>query len=400
MILNYPVFGKEIVVSPDGEINRISQAIEKAQSGDHIIIKKGIYQETNILINKSVSISGIDFPEIDGQNESEIIKIKADSVVIKGITIKNAGVSFIDDNAGIKLDSAHYCVIENNKFVNNFFAVYLARSSNCHVLNNEIMGNAVSESTSGNGIHLWYCKNIVIENNYIKNHRDGIYFEFVEDGVIKDNLSEKNLRYGLHFMFSDRCYYEENTLRNNGAGVAVMYSKNVEMTRNTFEKNWGDASYGILLKDITDSEIHHNKFFKNTIGIYSENSNRVNVKNNEFIENGWAVKIMANCLNNVFENNNFIGNSFNVSTNSRQNFNTFVKNYWSNYRGYDLDHNGYGDVPFRPVSFFSYLVEKNPPSLILLRSLFIQTLDVAESVLPMLTPATLIDENPLMERVR
>ncbi|MFQ5584285.1 MAG: nitrous oxide reductase family maturation protein NosD, partial [Calditrichia bacterium] len=346
-----------------------------------------------------VQIIGEDFPEIDGENKGQVMLIKADSVVIRGLVIKNAGVSFVDDNAGIKLDSAFYCIIEGNKFIDNFFALYIARSAYCRIIDNEIQGNALSESVSGNGIHLWYCKEITIDGNLVRGQRDGIYFEFVEDGTIINNISEKNLRYGLHFMFSDRCHYENNTLRNNGAGVAVMYTKHVEMVNNRFENNWGGASYGILLKDITDSRIWNNVYYKNTIGIYAENSSRVTVENNEFIENGWAVKIMANCMDNVFTHNNFIGNSFNVATNSRQNFNTFTKNYWSNYKGYDLDRDGFGDVPFHPVSFFSYLVEQNPPSLILLRSLFIQSLDLAESVLPMLTPETLTDDYPLMRRV-
>jgi len=56
-------------------------------------------------------------------------------------------------------------------------------------------------------------------------------------------------------MFSDSCEYTNNTFKNNGAGVAVMYTKNVMMYENHFSKNWGAASYGILLKDISDSKI-------------------------------------------------------------------------------------------------------------------------------------------------
>ena len=37
----------------------------------------------------------------------------------------------------------------------------------------------------------------------------------------------------------------------------------------------------------------------------------------------------------------------------------FDKNYWSNYTGYDLDKNGIGDVPYRPVKLFSYIVNQN-----------------------------------------
>jgi nitrous oxidase accessory protein len=400
LIIASSIYSKDIVVTPQGNIQQVSRALELAKKNDRILIKKGIYRESNLLVNKSIEIIGEDFPEIDGENKGQVFLIQADSVILKGLVIKNAAVSFLDDNAGVQLDSSFHCILENNKFINNFFAIYLSRSANCKIIGNIVQGEAQSQSTSGNGIHLWYCKDIDIENNQVRGHRDGIYFEFVEEGKISGNISEHNLRYGLHFMFSDRCHYENNVFRNNGSGVAVMYTKYVEMYNNKFEYNWGDASYGLLLKDITDSKISNNTFLRNTIGIYAENSNRIDVRHNRFIENGWAVKIMANCLNNLFTGNNFMGNTFDVSTNSRQNFNTFDKNYWANYKGYDLNKDGYGDVPYHPVSFFSYIVEKNPPTLILLRGLFVQVLDLAESVIPMLTPATLIDENPLIRSVQ
>jgi nitrous oxidase accessory protein len=200
-------------------------------------------------------------------------------------------------------------------------------------------------------------------------------------------------------MFSDKNKYWNNTFINNGAGVAVMYSRIVEMWGNTFQHNWGDASFGLLLKDIYDSDIHDNLFEQNTIGLYSEGCSRIMVENNEFVDNGWAVKIMANSTDNEFRYNNFVRNTFDVATNSQQNFNLFESNYWSKYRGYDLDRDGVGDVPFHPVKLFSILVEKNEPALILLRSLFVNTLDIAEEYIPLMTPETLVDRQPLMERL-
>jgi nitrous oxidase accessory protein len=41
-------------------------------------------------------------------------------------------------------------------------------------------------------------------------------------------------------------------------------------------------------------------------------------------------------------------------------------------------------------------VERNEPSLILLRSFLVQLMDAAESVIPALTPEALVDEKPRM----
>lgn len=393
------LFAKEINVSANSYVKTIKQAIMVAKPNDTIIIKAGEYAEGNIIIDKSIIIIGEGDPVIDGINKGEIFTVTANNVKISGLVIKNSGISYLEENAGIRLENVQNCIIVNNKFINNFFAVYIAKSANCLIKNNYIEGEKKREANSGNGIHLWYCRDIIIAENTILNHRDGIYFEFVRNGRITRNYSEGNLRYGLHFMFSDSCEYRENTFVKNGAGVAVMYTKNVLMEKNKFEHNWGTASYGILLKDISDSKIIYNEFFENTVGIFIEGCNRVSIEYNNFRKNGWAVKLMANSMGNSFYDNNFISNSFDISTNSRQNFNTFNRNYWANYSGYDLDKDGFGDVPFRPVSMFSMIVEKQPDALVLLGSIFVKLLDIAESIIPSITPEALTDSKPRMSLV-
>ena len=64
----------------------------------------------------------------------------------------------------------------------------------------------------------------------------------------------------------------------------------------------------------------------------------------------------------------------------------FTGNWWDHYRGYDLDRDGVGDVPYPPVRLFALVVEQSEPSLILLRSPFVDLLDAAERVMPVLTP--------------
>ena len=130
-------------------------------------------------------------------------------------------------------------------------------------------------------------------------------------------------------MFSNDDIYQDNTFENNGAGVAVMFSKKIKMLNNTFKENWGTASYGMLLKEIKDAEITGNTFQENTIGINIEGSNRITYKNNNFINNGWAVKVRGACYTNSFLENNFLYNSFDISYNSKVNDNVFDRNYWS-----------------------------------------------------------------------
>ena len=140
-------------------------------------------------------------------------------------------------------------------------------------------------------------------------------------------------------------------------------------------------------------------FEENTIGINLEGSTRINYIGNNFIRNGWAIKIAGACYTNIFDGNNFLHNSFDVSYNSKLNDNSFANNYWSAYAGYDLDKDGVGDVPFRPVNLFSYVVNKTPETIVLLRSLFVDIINFSEKVSPVFTPDNLMDPFPLMQPV-
>jgi len=180
----------------------------------------------------------------------------------------------------------------------------------------------------------------------------------------------------------------------------VMYTKHVDMEGNRFADNWGSASYWLLLKEIADSRIVHNVFARNTIGIRAESSDRIEVRENDFLENGWAVKLMADCEADGFTRNNFLGNSFDVATNSSvTSLSRFDGNHWDTYRGYDLNHDGFGDAPYHPVRFFAVAVEANEAALALMRSPFVELLDVAERLLPSLTPAGLVDRHPALRRI-
>ena len=130
-----------------------------------------------------------------------------------------------------------------------------------------------------------------------------------------------------------------------------MYSHHVLMQGNTFNHNWGPNSYGILLKEISDAHILKNSFIQNTMGILMESTNRIDIGLNEFNSNGWALRIQASCNENNIYYNNFNGNTFEAATNGSLMLNKFYSNYWDRYEGYDLDKDGFGDVPCTSLSF-------------------------------------------------
>jgi nitrous oxidase accessory protein len=394
LMATIPLFSRTLVVRPG---HSIRQVIQKARPFDTIYIKKGYYRENQIVVTLPVRIIGENYPVVDGEFKNEIFTIQSNDVLIQGLHLKNVGKTASIDWAAIKVLEAVRVTVRGNKIDNSYFGIYLSASNLCLVENNYISGIPTVEQNTGNGIHAWKCDSILIRNNQSQFHRDGIYFEFVTNSSVENNFCTRNIRYGLHFMFSHNDAYIGNTFRNNGAGVAVMYTKKVRMISNHFEDNWGGATYGLLLKDISDSHIEQNTFTGNTTGIYVEGSSRNTVFYNLFKNNGYAIRVQASCDDNDIAHNNFLKNTFDIATNGTLNLNKFNGNYWDKYEGYDLDHDGKGDIPYNPVNLFSRIIEDLPVAMMLYRSFVSWILDRSEKIMPSLIPDNLLDSQPLMQ---
>lgn len=399
VLLAYSLFGeaKTLVVNPNSALRSVQTAITLATNGDTIRVMPGHYREGNFIIKKSIVLIGIDYPVLDAENKYEIFTIAANNVSVIGFRLINTGNASINDISAVNAIQTKGLHVANNQLENTFFGIHLANSIGSIIENNTLHSNTQAEQQIGNGIHAWKCDSLTIRNNTITGHRDGIYFEFVTHSRVENNFSHHNMRYGLHFMFSHHDAYIKNIFHSNGAGVAVMYTQDVTMIGNRFEDNWGASSYGLLLKDIRDSHIEGNHFLRNTVGVYMEGSSRCVFQKNVFKDNGWGVKIQANCDDNSFQRNSFLTNTFDMATNGSLVLNTVDYNYWDNYQGYDLDKDGVGDVPFHPVSLYSMVVEKMPSSIMLWRSFLVYLLDRSEKVVPSITPENLKDNHPVLK---
>ena len=386
-----------ITVSPES-VRTITEAIQLSLDCDTIHVSSGTYKEGTISIDRPIVLIGLDRPVIDGEEKGDVLFVTASHVVIEGFVLRGTAISDMNDYAAINAIGLTDLIVRNNHIEHCFFGIRLNSVLRALVERNVVTGDAsVDENKRANGIHLWKCTGINIRGNRVQHHRDGIYLEFVTDSHVDHDTSAFNSRYGLHFMFSHRDSYTHNIFEENGAGVAVMFTHHVIMTDNRFHNNCGASSYGLMLKEINDVEIARNVFTDNTIAILLDGCNRGSVHDNYFANNGWAAKLFANSMDCVFETNTFTGNTFDVTTNGDLVLSKLKGNYWDRYRGYDLDRDGQGDVPYRPFGLFALVTERMPYAMVLSRSLMVQLLEQAEQLIPSLTPKALEDLTPLMK---
>jgi len=392
-------FGRVLKVSPSGPLVSVAEAVRRAAAGDTVLVYPGIYYEKGLVIDKPIHLKGIGQPTLDGEHRYEVVTIRSGGVTMEGFVVRHSGYSDWNDLAGIRLAAVRHVVIKNNQLDDTFFGLYCQNSDSCVLENNTLHSRSDSARLAGNGIHCWHCNGMQLLNNTITRHRDGIYFEFVTNSLIQGNRSFYNMRYGLHFMFSHNDVYDGNSFEHNEAGVSVMFSHGVNMKRNLFADNQGGGAYGILLKEITDSRLELSRFVHNTVAIYMEGTTRVQVSQNVFRDNGWALKVQASCSSDTITRNNFLGNTFDIASNGSLVLNNFDRNYWDKYDGYDLNRDGYGDVPYHPVSLYAMVAEKNPSVMMLFHSFIVSLLDRTEKVMPSITPADLADHIPSMKPI-
>ena len=172
-------------VDDDGgaDFTRIQNAINNASDGDTIIVYSGVYYE-NVVVNKSVTLKGVNLPVVDAGKRSAII-LTADGITLIGFTTTNSGLTWPftgtweistitgnivsnNNNAGIYLFGSNN-IITGNNVCNNNNGIRLSSSSS----NNSITGNNVCNNSYG--IRLYFSCNNSITGNTLINDGLSVY---------------------------------------------------------------------------------------------------------------------------------------------------------------------------------------------------------------------------------
>jgi nitrous oxidase accessory protein len=347
-------------------------------------------------------------PVIQGENTGNAVILAASKVTLRGFVIRGGGRLLLKDDAGIKLIKAKECLVENNRLEDNLHGMYLKQAEKCVIRNNVIRGRDYDyQEKRGNGIHLWDAPFNKIVHNDIADARDGVYVSFAHYCTIDHNKIHRT-RYGLHYMYSTDNSFSFNALIDNVAGAAVMYGKRITFKGNVFGRNRGFRAYGILWQDVRHSDCAENLVIDNTIGLYFDQAGFSKVHHNVVISNDIANIILENSENNYIFENNFLSNLSLLRVRGgtqRGRNNIFYRegrgNYWSGYRGYDLDGDGIGDQPYKLEGVYDALEADYPEFRLFLFSPLATAVSLAEKAFPIIeATVTAEDKFPLMKPVK
>lgn len=385
-----------------------AEAFERVSPGDVIEVYPGTYNGNLHVKTDNITIRGIGFPVIQGEKTGNAVTVSASNVTITGFAIKGGGREPLTDDSGIKLLKVKECVVTNNRLEDNLHGIYLNSSEKCLVANNAIHGRTYDyQEDRGNGIHLHDSPFNKVERNDISDARDGVYISFSNNNTLDHNRVYRT-RYGLHYMYSHENSFSYNTLIDNVAGAAVMYAKKMKFNGNVCAHNRSARAYGILWQDVRHSECFDNLIFDNTIGLYLDHAGFSKIYRNGIISNDVATTILENSEDNNIYGNNFVNNLSMLRLRGRAqkgHNNLFYEsrrgNYWSDYRGYDLDGDGIGDVSFKLQGVWDYLEAEYPEFRLFFFSPLTTALDMAEKAFPIIeTAVTAEDKFPLLRPVK
>jgi nitrous oxidase accessory protein len=382
----------------------LATAVAQAQPGDTLTVQGGAFTG-NLVIDKPLTLNGVDWPVVDGDNTGSIITIAAPDTTIRGFVIRNSGQSLDQQNSGIVIEGEH-ALVENNRFENTLFGIYAKEGHHATIRQNQITSKDLDVQLRGDPIRIWYSNDVTLADNTITSGRDVVLW-YAEHITIENNRVN-NGRYGLHFMYCDDATITNNLLTNNSVGIFMMYSRRAHIDSNTIAHNRGPSGFGIGLKDMDDAIITNNLLLDNRVGVHLDTSPREvdsigQFSGNVLAYNDIGVQMMPSIRHNHFTNNSFVENSEQVAVAGggilKENLWTVEGrgNYWSDYAGYDATADGQGDIPYKSERLFEQLMNEKPELRLFLHSPAANAIDFAAKAVPLVRPQPkLEDTEPLM----
>jgi nitrous oxidase accessory protein len=383
--------------------------VRAAAPGDTVRVPAGTYAGP-VTIDRPLTLVATGDVSIEGPGKGDVIVITAPDVTVRGFTIRGTGKSLDRENAAIVVTKAPRTTLEDNQIDDALFGIYLKEAPDSVIRGNRIGAKPLPEPRRGDAIRLWESSGCLIEENVVHGSRDVIVW-FSKNVMLRRNRVTGG-RYGMHFMYSSDATLEDNVLTDNSVGTFLMYSRDLTLRRNVFARNRGPSGFGIGLKDMDGLIAEDNIVVGNRVGLHLDNSpSEVGIEHdlrrNVFAYNDVGLGFLPNVRRNRFSENTFIDNVEQVAIlgSGTLRDNEFAVNgrgnFWSDYRGFDIDGDGIGETPYRANAFFENLIDREPRLRLFLFSPAQHALEMAARAFPVVTPRTKIDDPaPLMDMVR
>lgn len=374
---------------------RITDVVQRANSGDTIEIESGRYVE-NLRIEQPLTLLGLGTVSVSGDGRDDVIRIASPDVRIENLIVRDSGGSLGAQNAGIYVQpGSHRAIVRDCVFANVLFGLWIEKADDVLIEHNLVTGMRHRLSSQrGNGIQLYNSQRARILRNRISFTRDGIYVDVSHDARFVGNEIH-HVRYGSHYMNSYRNVWQGNDSHDNLGGLALMEVRDIQVLGN---RTWNNADHGIMLRTLQDSTIAGNISVGNGRGLFVYDAEYNVLRDNLVAGNRVGMHLWAGSYHNDVDGNDFIHNGEQVRYVASRDVQWGRRegNFWSNYLGWDQDGDGRGDVPFEASDVVDRLVTRYPFVKLMDNSPVMQTLRMISRQFPVMRVATIVDASPAM----
>ncbi len=384
--------GDAVIASSFNDLARLASDA----SGPRVIgLRAGTYRG-DLVVKRPLTIVGERGTTIEGTGAGTVIAIEADDVSIENLAVRHSGRRNTTEDSGIKAKGERVRIAD----VRIDDALFGATLEACHFCTLErvrIEGTRDNPELRGDGIKLWESNDSIVRGCVVDHARDVVVW-YTRRALIEGNVVRHG-RYGTHFMYAHDSIARKNRIEDDVVGIFVMYSQRLTIEDNVLAGARGAAGMGLGFKESDDVHVRGNWIVANTTGTYLDYSPRTPDQPVVFEGNVFALNDVALRLHSVEKGAIFRGNDF------RENDATIAVdgggdamacdvrgNHFSDYEGYDLDRDGFGDVPHRVSTLSSELADAHPALQFFHGTTAMHLVDAMAHAVPVLESHTLLED--------
>ena len=360
----------------------------------------------DFVIARTLALHGTGGTTLEGTGMGTVVTIDAADSTLDDVRVRRSGRRFTVEDSGIKA-KAPRVRISHVDVADCLFGIELAPCPGCVLENSRINGPDENDrELRGDGVKLWESHDATVRSCAIEHGRDVVVW-YSRRAILDGNVVRHG-RYGAHFMYSHDAVVKNSRLEDNVVGIFVMYSARLRVEHDVLAGARGPAGMGIGFKESDGVSVTDTWIVANTTGAYLDRTPRdtsqaVTFDHDVFALNDVALRFLSSEEGLTFTHDDFHQNVevAEVEGGGDALGTKFEHDHWTDYEGYDLDHDGTGDVRFEVKKLSSELTDAHPSLRFFQGTGALALFDAVARAVPVLSSKTLlVDEHPSMTAER
>lgn len=319
----------------------------------------------DLRIHRPLTLRGEPGAILEGSGTDSVLEIDAKDVTVEDLWVRHSGRRHTAEDTAIKAQGERIR-IAHVRVEDALFGIRFAQCKSCVLEKAHVIGlKGDDEALQGDGIKLWESHGSVVRDCLVEHSRDVVVW-YTRHAKL-DRLTVRHSRYGTHFMYAHDAEVKDSHFERNVVGVFVMYSARVHIENNVLAGARGAAGIGLGFKDSDATRVEKNWLVANTTGVYLDNTPRtedapVTLSENVFALNDLALSFHSSERGLHVVDNDFRDNARQIDVEGGGDAlsTDFHENHYTDYEGYDLNHDGYGDIPYEVKALTSNMIAERP----------------------------------------